>query len=124
MAVDEIPADVRAFISRFIRSVGHLELLLFIFDARERTWSVDDLVREMRTNASLVEQQLKDLSGPIRKVDSQGFQFDIKSPETMEIVRRVSEHYRTRRHAMISEVYAQPLATIQSFADAFKIKKD
>jgi hypothetical protein len=126
MVQDDIPKEIREFIARFLRSVGHLELFLFLFDGREKEWSVADLVREMRTNSSLVEQQVKDLNGPIKSygADVPRFRFDIGDESLLETARKISELYRSRRHAMISEIYTQPTATIQSFADAFKFKKD
>ena len=126
MALDDIPNEIHQFIARYLKSVGQLELILFLFDGREKAWSVDDLIREMRTNQSLVEQQLRDLEGPTVQISGEPvrYQFNIGDSYLLELVRKLAEQYRSRRHAIISEIYSQPLATIQSFADAFKIKKD
>jgi hypothetical protein len=127
MASEEIPTDIRVFIARYLRSVGHLELMLFLFDGRDREWTAIDLAKEMRTNESLVEQQVSALNGPIKKtkiIKPEAFRFEAADKSLLELVAKLSSLYRSHRHAIISEVYSQPLATIQSFADAFKIKKD
>lgn len=126
MSEDAIPNDVRDLLARYVRSVGHLELLLFLFDGRERRWTIDQLSLEMRTNDTMVKQQLRDLDGPIRKQQEgpPAYQFFYEDLSLMETVRRASELYRSRRHAMINQIYSQPLDTIRSFADAFKFKKD
>jgi len=126
MAEDAIPKDVRNFLATHIPSVSHLELLLFLFDGRERAWSTEELIRELRSNDQHARQQLSDLSKVIES-NSDGknnYKFDSKNPKTLETVRKIAELYRSRRHAVIHEIYAKPIATIQSFADAFKLKKE
>ena len=125
MPTDYITPEILRFIDKYVRTVSHLELLLFMFDGRERSWSPVELRGEMRTNDSLVSEQLKDLLGVIAVTHEEmaKFQFVIEN-DNLEIVRQISELYRTRRHAVIDSIYNRPLNAIQGFAEAFKIGKD
>lgn len=126
MSDDQIPNPIRAFIARYIRTVGHLEILLFVSEGAERAWTVDELSRHMRTNNSLVQQQLRDLQGLVTLSTSNPatYQFSATDPKIKENIEFIRELYRSRQQAMIHAIYDRPLDTIRSFADAFKIKKD
>jgi hypothetical protein len=124
MSLEKISPDIFQFLDKYVRSVGHLELLLFMFDGRERSWSASELRGEMRTNDNLVSEQIKDLLGAIEvsQDDMAKFQF-VMDDSNLDVVRKISELYRTRRHAVIDAIYNRPLSAIQGFADAFKIGK-
>lgn len=109
----QIPQDIRQFLEKYIRSVGHLELMLFMFDRRECSWSTSELTGEMRTNDNLVADQVRDLMGIIQvsSEDVAKFRFVIND-ENLEIARRISDLYRTRRHAVIDAIYNRQLSTI------------
>lgn len=125
MRTEKIPDDIRQFIEKYVRSVGHLELLLFMFDGRERSWSAAELRGEMRTNDNLVAEQIRDLMGIIQVSEDEIDKFNFIIDEAnLKLVRRISELYRTRRHAVIDTIYNRQLSTMQSFADAFKIGRD
>lgn len=126
MSDDELPSDILRFIAKYIRSIAHLEILLFLFDGRERSWTVDELSREMRTNDPMAARLLAELASIIEedKNNRGSFKFNTQSTEAFEAARRLSEFYRSRRMAVINAIYPRSTSSIRSFADAFKLKKD
>lgn len=120
-----LPDEVRRFIRSYIPTVGHLELLLFLFHGREKRWEIQDLAREMRTNESLVTQQLERLAGPVRTygTSSPAFQFANENLEFLNLVQRLSETYRSHRYYVIEEIYHTHAGLIKSFVSAFKKRK-
>jgi len=123
---DGLPIDILRFIAKYIRSIAHLEILLFLFENRERSWPVEELSRAMRTNDPMAARQLAELASIIEEDKNHwgSFKFTTGSSQAFEIVQRLSELYRSRRMAVINAIYPQSNASIRSFADAFKLKKD
>lgn len=122
---DRIPRNIDDFIMRYIRSVGHLEVLLFLMRYPERAWTAEEISLEMRTNVSYAEKQLSDLSGLVVMRDDvpRRYQYDAVD-EQHELVKKVDELYGSHRHALINAIYSKPIDTIRSFADSFRLKKD
>jgi hypothetical protein len=104
---DEIPEQLKAFLRKYVHTTGHLELLLFLFDGREQSWTVDELTKEMRTNNELAEIQLRDLADVVRvsKAEVLRFQLAMGNLQTAEMVRTVSKLHRTHRHSLIAVIY-------------------
>ncbi len=114
-------------IAQQIRSVGHLELFLFLYENREKTWGIGHLSKEMRTNEKLVADQLNDLADAVIREGTNSeilVQFRFNNTEWVKAGEEITELYRTRRHSLINTIYNRPIDTIRSFAEAFKIKKD
>ncbi|HTU80889.1 MAG TPA: hypothetical protein VMF61_02105 [Candidatus Acidoferrales bacterium] len=45
-------------------------------------------------------------------------------PEADELVRRLAELYADRRTAVIERIFSEPRDPLQSFADAFRLRKE
>lgn len=119
---DDLPTDVRRLIECCVRSVGHLEMLLFLFQTRPRSYTTAELGRELRTNESLADHHLHELSPYIRH-EGERFSY-AASGDSDATLQKLSDLYRERRHAIINAIYLKPPDALRSFADAFKIKKD
>jgi hypothetical protein len=120
---DDIPNDVIAFVHRCVRSVGHLETLLYLYEQRERAWSAIEISRQLRTNEAMAESQLTDLCSQAIERSNGLYQYSA-NPKNEPVLAKLDELYRERRHAVIHLIYSQPPDALRSFADAFKIKKD
>lgn len=122
---DRIPREVDDLLTKYIRSVGHLEVLLFLMRYPERAWTAEEISREMRTNVSYAEQQLADLAGLVEMLDDVPRRYQYSATGDLEtIVKQVDELYGSHRHALINAIYAKPVDAIRSFADSFRLKKD
>jgi hypothetical protein len=65
--------SVSSFLRGSFRSLWALELLLHLKRTRERTWSTDELVEELRGSALIVDQSLEGLMhAGLVSIDSEG----------------------------------------------------
>lgn len=127
--LNELPDDIRRFISMNIRSVAQLEVLLLLRADREREWSVDEVTRALYAAAGGMAEQLDDLL-------SKGLAYVTHAPEARyryrpesgseldALVGALADLYRERRVSVISLIYSEPIDTARSFADAFRIRKE
>jgi hypothetical protein len=121
-----IPEHVLQFVRRFIKSVWTLDLLVLMRRSRERAWTLEGLVRELRGNRTLVDEVLSSLVGAgLLVVEADGsYRYQPASPELEGIAAELERHYAERPVALIKEIVSAPNEKIQTFADAFRIKKD
>ena len=121
---ESIPEHIRRILAQQIKSVGHLELFLFLFENREQPWSITALAKEMRTNDKLVEVQLGDLTDAVIRDGSRPqilVQFRYNNIEWVAVGEEICELYRTRKHSLIDVIYGRPIDMMLSFAEAFRI---
>lgn len=130
MAGDAIRDNVRAFIAAHIHSVVELECLLLLHGQPQREWSAEELGRELRVNTEWAERELVDLSArglaaavpagptPVR------YRY-AATGETHATVQGLAEAYAERRVTVTELIFSKPAAPppLQSFADAFKLRK-
>jgi hypothetical protein len=121
---DRLSDDITAFLAQYALSVGHLDILIFLYEGRARSWSALELSQKMRTNPTMVVNHLNDLGDLIKKTGENDFKFGVDDPQTLDRIVRTADLYRTHKHVIINEIYSRTLGAIRSFADAFKIKKD
>jgi DNA-binding IclR family transcriptional regulator len=121
-----IPDHVLQFVRRYIKSVWTLDLLVLMRRASARTWTVDILARELRGNRPLVEDALSMLTrgGLLRQEADGAYRYDPSAPDLDAVAAELERHYAERPVALIKEIASAPGDKIQSFADAFRIKKD
>lgn len=126
MLQKELPPLIREFISRRIRSVEQLEiLLLFITDA-DAVWSAKRVYNAILSTPHSVEKWLDDLtqSGLLEKLPDGGGYRCCKDEALVWQIAALAEHYRTIPVRVIETIYSRGPNAALSFADAFKIKKN
>ncbi len=52
------------------------------------------------------------------------YSYQTINTETDELIDRLSACYRERRVAMISLIYSKPMNKVQTFAEAFRLRKE
>lgn len=121
--------DFCRFIQTAIPSVAVAELLLLIFRHPERWWALPELLSELPRDVNLTE------AGTVNHLDtlrSRGLvEFDDQKrvryrPASEEVdvrVRTLAQAYNERPVTLIRMIYALRDSNIQSFADAFKIRR-
>jgi hypothetical protein len=126
-----LPKDVQRFIADHITSVVVLEALLLLFAHPGRAWTAAELGAELRVDAGWTDRELAELSrrGVIRRREgaSAGEPAQYTYPEdapTKETLAQLAECYQERRVSVISLIFAKPAEAIQTFADAFNLRKD
>ncbi len=117
--------EVERFLKSSIRSVWDLELLLFMQAERARSWTAEELVRALRGSMLIVSDALLGLTaaGLIGEEEAR-YRYRPATPELDRLVEMLRETYASYPAAVTNMIWSTPRATIQIFADAFKIKKD
>lgn len=121
-----IAEPVLRFLRSSIKSVWALELLLVMRRAGTRIWTIDELTQELRSNRTLVADIAAAFvkSGLLDEPASGTFRYQPASSELDDLVQKLDRLYAERPLALIKEIVSAPNERIQSFADAFKLKKD
>jgi hypothetical protein len=122
---DDIPSELRNFITDHIQSVAKLEALLLLHEHSQRWWTPGDAARaiyiaETPTAALLAELQASGL------LASQGspvaYRFEPRTDDLRKLVGELSRYYRERRVTIITLIHSAPVDKLRTFADAFKIR--
>lgn len=122
---EDFPEVVRRLVATHIHSVEQLEVLLLLWARRERTWTADEVARELRIDAGSAASRLLDLHGRGFLEDRGGaFAFRNGVPELQRSVDALAEAYRERRVSLINLIFSKPVDKVRLFADAFKYRKD
>lgn len=121
-----LPANVDRFLRGSVRSVWELELLLLLRAQRARSWTADELVRDLRASVLIVTDALASLqkSSLVSKSENEQYQYWPATPELDQLVTEVAGAYASSPAAVIEAILSSPSSSVRVFADAFKIKKD
>ena len=113
-----------SFIRSSIRSVWALELLLLV-KGRPQAWSVAELTQELRANTSLVEGVLStfETAGIVVRVGDK-YMFRPASKALRVCCDRLEQAYAERPVTVVNLIVATATGKLQSFADAFRLKRD
>jgi predicted transcriptional regulator len=106
-------------------SVYALELFLMMKRVREKSWSVDELVRELRSSGTAVTDALNRLVGVGFVVENPpgNYAFAPKSPELERLAAKIEMIYTNKPISVIKAIVAAPTEKLRLFSDAFKLKE-
>lgn len=115
--------DVFQFIREHVRSVWALELLLRLKQEPQRSWTVAQLVGDLRASDSLVTDNLTALqhAGLVIADGEGGFRYQPAAPALAKVCDQLEDAYRAKPVTVIRWISA-PSERLQSLADAFKFK--
>jgi hypothetical protein len=121
-----IPDDVERLVTSQIDSVEKLEILLLIHGDRRRPWSADLVASELRRNPMSVGRCLDQLvgSGLLGGSSADGYHFAAREPALGRQVAALAQTYSTRRVAVIQLIASNPMDSVTTFADAFRLRRD
>ena len=126
----DFPDDFCRFIQRSIPSVEAAEILLLLRKSPERSWTTAEIVEALRGSITLQEA---DAARMIEGLQSRGLlaldadrraRYRTSSAELEQYSQRLALAYVQRPVTLIRMIYALRDTRIQSFADAFKIRKN
>ena len=120
-----LPDDVHRFIYQHVAAVEQLEVLLLMRRSPGRSWSAEDMARELYSHPTSIAGRFQALLGPglLRETGAGYFQYAPRSVELDATVARLEKMYRERRVAVIAAIASRPLENIRAFSDAFRIRK-
>jgi hypothetical protein len=119
----DLPAPVREFIARHVRSVEQLEILLLLARSPKEAWSpravYDTILSTPQSVASWLEELTR--SGLLEIVPQTDLQYRCTSdPDLRSRIEELAELYRIRPVRVIESIYRPSADPLRSFADAFK----
>jgi hypothetical protein len=122
---DEIPGELRDFITYRIGSIAQLELLLLLRGEPEKLWNLEEAAKALYIGADMIGPLLAGLQthGLIAIEANQTFGYAPQNETLARLVHELAELYAVRRLTVVNLIYSGPVQKIQSFADAFKITK-
>src|SRR5688572_19638976 len=101
--------ELLELIRRSVRSVWALELLLLMRRERQRSWTPDELVTELRASQTLVADNLAVLESTGLVIGEDGrFHYAPASPFFDALCARLEEEYRLRPVAVINAIASSP----------------
>jgi DNA-binding GntR family transcriptional regulator len=118
--------EVTSFIRATFRSVWSLEMLLFLSDNSERSWSREELVASLRGSDLVVSQSLDLLvAAGLVSIDSKGCaRFSPASADLARLAEATKVRYAKAPDAVRRLIISAASSDLTAFADAFKLRKD
>ena len=123
---DEFPAELRQFIANQVESIAQLEALLILRQDAGQAWRAESLAQRLYITPEMTEAILADLvrRGFAVRLDDGGYRYVGGNSEQDRLVDELGAHYRNRRVAVITEIYSKPVNKVQTFADAFRLRRE
>jgi hypothetical protein len=123
-----LPEEVRRLIVDHIESVEQLEILLLLYQQRGRTWTAEEVARELRVAASSAGERLEELQRDalLSRVEGEPmrYRYDPASSKLDGVVGGLATAYSERRVTVINLIFSKPVDKIRTFADAFRLRRD
>ena len=117
--------EVIGFIREHVGSVYTLELLLLVKRDRDRCWTRDALVRELRSSGTAVAEALSRMAqaGLVSQRDDGRYAFDPASPRHELLAAEIEKAYNSTPMSVVKAIIASPDEKLRAFSDAFKLKE-
>lgn len=121
-----IEADLLDFIRDSIQSMWHVELLLLLRRHPGRVWTAGELNRELRASDLIVTEGLQALqaAGFVCVETGGTYRYAPLSGDLDRLVGDLDTLYRAKPSLLRRAVLSRPDNKVQTFADAFRLKKD
>lgn len=121
-----IQPELMEFVRTSIRSVWTLELLLMIWRTSPAPWTAARLVQELRASELIVSDALASLqaAGLVLAEEGATFRYAPAAPHLDRLVAQLEQLYRERPMAVTKAIFGSPNDKLQTFADAFRLKKE
>ena len=115
--------EVYAFVRQSIGSVWTLELLLLLQRNNARVWQADELVRELRSSQTIVDEGLARLraAGLLSESDG-GYIYRPASPDLQRLADDLQRIYAAKPISVVKAIMTAPNDKLRIFSDAFKLK--
>jgi hypothetical protein len=123
---ERLPSEIRQFIAQRIDSLAQLEAL-FLMRRESRAWSVAELARALYLSDEMCRGMCDELERRqfiARNVADGTFRYACQDLQADALLGTLANLYQERRVAVISEIYSHPVAKVQTFADAFRLRKE
>ena len=126
--MEPLPQDVRDLLTRHLATMEHVEVLLTLARDEARSWRAAELAAVTHTAVASVTTRLEELvAGGFASAAPAGtsgtYRYAPGTAEMRAAVSSLDEMYRTKPVTLIKAIYERPASAVQSFADAFRLRK-
>jgi hypothetical protein len=125
---DDFSADARHFIDQHVESLALLEALLLLRSDPQREWDAAEMAKALYIPPDQAGTLLADLirRGFAKAINLERdlYSYNVADPAIDRLIAEVASAYSNRRVAVISLIYSKPLNKVQTFADAFRLRKE
>jgi hypothetical protein len=117
---------LESFIGNSFRSVWALEVLQFLVEHNEGSFSPADLITALRVSDAVVSQSVDNLTAAgLAMVDAEGrISLHAAKEADRRLVREAIDLYQRSPDKVRRLIVAQAAPGITAFADAFKLRRD
>jgi len=121
----DFPVELKHFIAQHVESLAQLEALLQMRQEPQRSWKSAELSQQLRIAPDMCEGILVDLQrrGFVENADD-GYRYRPQSADADRLLANLADVYQQRRVAVITEIYSKPVHKVQTFADAFRLRRE
>jgi len=126
VAPNELPADVRTFLTEQIRSLEQLEILLLLGQTPEKSWTPAEVYQVVRSSERSVGDTLETLRKQgLLRLENAGaaYQFSPPNDQLKDTIGSVARLYVERRVKIVEAIYSE-VSELDQFAKAFRLRKD
>jgi hypothetical protein len=122
---DEIPPELKQFIAQHVESLAQLEALLLMHREPQRDWDCAELARALYISEDMCQGIAAGLEQRrfATRTDAGAYRYAGNDPPIDALLVALAALYRDRRVAVITEIYSKPLTNVQTFADAFRLRR-
>jgi hypothetical protein len=124
---DDFPAELKQFIAQHVESLAQLEALLILRQDPHRHWQSPDLAQRLYITPDMCEGILADLERrgfTARASGAAAYHYQPRDLAADRLLDDLSTIYQQRRVAVITEIYSKPVNKVQTFADAFRLRRE
>jgi hypothetical protein len=123
---DDFPLELKQFIAQHVESLAQLEALLILRQDAPTPWKSADLCQRLYISPDMCEGILVDLirRGFAERTPEGAVQYRPPSSDADRLLADLAAIYQERRVAVITEIYSKPVNKVQTFADAFRLRKE
>jgi hypothetical protein len=126
---DDFSADVKQFIDQNIESLAQLEALLLMRQDPAAGWDAAKIAKALYIPPELAEALLAEFMRqsfikPMPEANPPQYCYGPADQAVGQLIDRVASAYHDRRVAIITLIYSKPLNKVQTFADAFRLRKE
>jgi hypothetical protein len=126
--IEGFTPELEQFIAQHIESLAQLETLLLMRQDPERQWDCAELSRLLYITPDMCGGLVSDLvqRGFVGRVaGAEGrYQYQPANPDFDRLLGDLSAIYHDRRVAVITQIYSRPQKKVQTFADAFRLRRE
>jgi hypothetical protein len=125
---EEFPADLKQFITQHIESLAELEMLLLLRQDPQRWWEPAEVAKVLYTSEQVCASQLAALARrgffEASPPPEARYRYRPASADIDRLLAALAATYQERRVAVITLIYSKPVDKVQTFADAFRLRRE